>query len=264
MISRKIEFDKLLNTRDLGGMTGADGRKIKPGRLFRSGHFYGASDDDLKKMSELIELSVDFRSFQECSEKPEPELSGIRHVHLPVIAESAAGVTRDKDSFAEVRAKMLYDSGAAKQYMMRTYRGFIENEHSHKQYEQFVHLLLEERRKGVLWHCTAGKDRAGFGTVIVQELLGVSREDIETDYLYTNVCLEPDIRMLTRMLSGQPGADPEIVAQSVGYVFAAKPDYLKTAYESIDANFGSFENFCRTALHVTDEERARLRDIYLE
>ena len=35
MLSRKIEFEKLLNTRDLGGMTGSDGRKIKPGKLYR-------------------------------------------------------------------------------------------------------------------------------------------------------------------------------------------------------------------------------------
>lgn len=264
MISRKIEFEKLLNTRDLGGMTGADGRKIKPGKLFRSGHFYGASEADLKKLTELIEVSVDFRSNQECEEKPEISLPGVLYYHLPVIAQSAAGVTRDEDSFAEVRAKMLFDADVAKKYMMRTYTGFILDDHSHKQYEQFIHLLLTDRDKGVLWHCTAGKDRAGFGTVIVQELLGVSREDIEADYLFTNICLEPDIRRLTDLLSHQPGVEPEIAAQAVSYVFAAKPDYLRTAYDCIEANYGCFENFCREALRVTDEERTTLRNLYLE
>ena len=48
-MSQRIEFETLLNTRDLGGMTGADGRKIKPCRLIRSGHLYMASSNDLKK-----------------------------------------------------------------------------------------------------------------------------------------------------------------------------------------------------------------------
>ena len=38
MLSQRIEFEKLLNTRDLGGMMAADGRKIKTGKLYRSGH----------------------------------------------------------------------------------------------------------------------------------------------------------------------------------------------------------------------------------
>ena len=57
MHSRRIEFERLLNTRDLGGMTGADGRKIRPGKLYRSGHLFAASENDLKKLSEMIELS---------------------------------------------------------------------------------------------------------------------------------------------------------------------------------------------------------------
>ena len=47
-LSRKLDFDKLHNFRDLGGMRSEDGSDIKSGCLFRAGHL---SEDikDLKK-----------------------------------------------------------------------------------------------------------------------------------------------------------------------------------------------------------------------
>ena len=166
MLSRRIEFEKLLNTRDLGGMTGADGRRIKPGKLYRSGHLYSASENDLKKLSGMIELSVDFRTSRECAEKPEPSLDGVVSLYNPIFEEQQAGVTRDKNSFAEVLKNMLYDAEVARRYMNASYEGFINNAYSVNQYERFVRRLMEEHERGVLWHCTAGKDRAGFASDI--------------------------------------------------------------------------------------------------
>ena len=54
MLSQRLEFEKLLNTRDLGGMSACDGRKIKPGMLYRSGHLSGASVKDIEKLSPKI------------------------------------------------------------------------------------------------------------------------------------------------------------------------------------------------------------------
>lgn len=264
MISQPIAFEKLLNTRDLGGMTGTDGRKVRPGKLYRSGHLFGASPADLEKLSGMIDLSVDFRSVQECSEKPEPAISGVTHLHIPILEEQRAGVTRDEDSFAVVRKTMMGDSSIARTYMMKTYIGFITNPHSLSGYERFIRLLLEDHEKGILWHCTAGKDRAGFGTVIVQELLGVSREDIEADYMLTNVCLEPEIRYLTDLVRSQPGVDPDVAADSISYIFSAKMEYLQAAYAAVEEHFGSFDAYLTEALHLTPDERSRFQDLYLE
>ena len=265
MLSRKVEFEKLLNTRDLGGMTGADGRKIKTGKLYRSGHLAFASENDLKKLSELIELSVDFRTAQECEEKPEPAMEGVVCCYNPIFEERRAGVTRDEDSFAEVLRTMMYDAEIARRHMCASYEGFITNPYCAGQYERFVRMLLQDHERGVLWHCTAGKDRAGFGSVIVQELLGVSREDIREDYLMTNACLEPDIRWLKQMIFEQnPNADPDIAGKAVSYVFEAHIPYLDAAYAAVETQFGSFDNYLAEALHITPAEREKLRDMYLE
>ena len=265
MLSRRIEFEKLLNTRDLGGMTGADGRKIRPGKLYRSGHLAFASENDLKKLSGLIELSVDFRTAQECEEKPEPAMEGVVCCYNPIFEEQRAGVTRDEDSFAEVLRTMMYEAEIARRHMSASYEGFITNPYCAGQYERFVRMLLENHEKGVLWHCTAGKDRAGFGSVIVQELLGVSREDIREDYLLTNACLEPDTRRLKKMIIEQnPNADPDIAGKAISYVFEAHIPYLDAAYAAVERQFGSFDNYLAKALHITPDERSRLQEMYLE
>ena len=264
MLSQRLEFEKLLNTRDLGGMSACDGRKIKPGMLYRSGHLSGASVKDIEKLSGLISLSVDFRSARERSEKPEPAIAGVRYCELPILDEQRAGVTRDENSFEEVRTKMVRNAEIARTYMLRTYEGFINNNYSVSQYAKFIRLLLEERDKGVLWHCTAGKDRAGFATVIVQELLGVSREDITADYLMTNVYLVSETRELTEMIRRMPGVDPDESAKAVDYLFGAKEEYLNAVYDTLENKYGNFDNYLSQALGITSEERAKIRNLYLE
>ena len=53
MKSERIEFEKLNNTRDLGGLITKSGKKIRKGRLFRSGILVKASDSDIKKLQNI-------------------------------------------------------------------------------------------------------------------------------------------------------------------------------------------------------------------
>ena len=58
MKSERIEFEKLNNTRDLGGLITRSGRKIRKGRLFRSGILVKASESDIKKLKSLMFLYI--------------------------------------------------------------------------------------------------------------------------------------------------------------------------------------------------------------
>ena len=74
-ISQRLEFECLDNTRDLGGMITVDGRKIRPGKLIRSGQLFFASENDISRLKELVGAVADFRTDKEVSEKPDPEQS---------------------------------------------------------------------------------------------------------------------------------------------------------------------------------------------
>ena len=263
-MSQKIEFEKLRNTRDLGGMKTADGRKVKAEKLIRSGHLITASENDQRKLAKLVDTVVDFRSEKECTERPEPNIGGIKYYHIPVLEAPKPGVTRDEDSYEEVRKNMLGESELARKYMVRVYGSFITSEHCRSQYERFIRLLLEDHSKAVLWHCTAGKDRAGFGTVIVQELLGVSKADIIDDYLLTNTYLEPEIREIIESIRKKTGFMNEESEKALRFMFAAWQDYLEGAYSLITEHYGSFDGYIRDGLHITDTEREKFRNMYLE
>ncbi|NED82509.1 tyrosine-protein phosphatase, partial [Streptomyces sp. SID11233] len=44
----------------------------------------------------------------------------------------------------------------------------------------------DSRARGVLYHCTAGKDRTGWATAALLTALGVPRETVTDDYLASN------------------------------------------------------------------------------
>ena len=115
----------------------------------------------------------------------------------------------------------------------------------------------------MLWHCTAGKDRAGIGAVLIEEILGVSRQEIIEDYLLTNVHLEEDIRLLSAMVKKKERTDSPLADESLKYLFGADEEYILSFYREAEKKYGSMEDFLRGRLGVTDEDRAAMQEMYL-
>ena len=267
-MSRRIEFEKLSNTRDLGGMPAAHGRRIREGLLFRSEQLFFASQADLDKLGSLgIGKVFDFRSALERDEKPDPAIAGAVNVHLPIIEDVRTGITRGSEG--DGRMVDLVMSGQVSEalvdeHMQGMYRKFVTDPFAHRQYARFVGEAVDEARQGkaVLWHCTAGKDRAGFATVILLEALGVARDDIMADYLQTNECLANTVEGLMAMLAEKL---PDATATSaLRRFFLANESYLRAAYDAIDDHFGSVDAFLEQALHIDAEKRAEMRELFLE
>ena len=69
-----MEFERLKNTRDLGGLTMQDGRNIKPGMLIRSSYLSIAPQHDLDLLTGAVSDIVDFRTAKEQQERPDPAM----------------------------------------------------------------------------------------------------------------------------------------------------------------------------------------------
>ena len=262
-MSERIPFDALENTRDLGGMLGTGSCRIALGRLIRSGHMQPASERDIRRLAELVDTIIDFRTDAERKEKPDPVILGAQTIHLPVFERLSAGVTRDEASDEAAFIMVARDPGKARQYMIRTYTGFVKSDFCVSQYRRFVSLLMEPHEKAVLWHCTAGKDRAGFASVIVESLLGVSPEDIMEDYLRTNDYLQEEILKLREMVSRQMGGLDERMEKALTYLFGAHEEYLAAVYHAAKETYGSFMRFLTDGLKVSATDQERLRAMYL-
>ena len=220
--SSLLPFETLYNTRDLGGMEAADGRRIRAGRLIRSGSLYFASAGDQEKLAKLLSLVVDFRTEDERAEKPNPVLEGVPDLHIPVLERLTPGVTRERNVEKKALEAMKGDPETAAKFMEGTYANFVKSDFSLAGYERFLHLLEEERPGALLWQCSVGKDRTGFAAVLVEELLGVDREAIREDYLATGEYLRPRTMMLVERRFRELGHADERAEQVMFALFGVR------------------------------------------
>ena len=261
-MSRLLKFEKLSNTRDLGGMRTADGRVIRDGLLFRSGHLSSLTPADTAALADLgIRTVVDFRSGTEQDRQPDSEIPGAVNIRMPILDSLTPGVTREKESDEAVFQKLMMQPEKAFQYMCATYNGFA-GETAAQRYRAFLEILMNADGP-VLWHCTAGKDRAGTASVIVEEILGVPREKVIADYMATNDYLAADIARLTVMVKRQAGTDSPLADASLRYMFGADEAFIRSFYAAAEQQYGSFEGFIRDGLKVSAEEADLLRARYL-
>lgn len=264
-ISKQLPSKKVPNLRDLGGMIGADGKQIREGSLIRSAQLYNATKKDLDLLETLhIRKIFDFRNAQEAKEKPDPSISGCEYTNLSILDKSSAvsWETNRSDSTPEEpeEAKGAPKSGV--EQVCEVYRDFIRKPASREQYSRFLHGILETENGAVLWHCTLGKDRCGWGAVLVEAVLGVSREDIMADYLYSNVCLKHEIagmmpilkKLLEKMHMTNAGAA----------VVEAREEYLAAAFDEAEKLYGSMDAFLEKGLGIDETMREQLRARYLK
>nr|WP_202447758.1 tyrosine-protein phosphatase [Streptomyces sp. SID5468] len=249
------------NFRDVGGAATADGRRVRYGRLYRSGHLAHATESDAAFLASLgLHTVVDFRNSADIAlEGPDVELPGVRNVNMP-LNDPAEGadfwrVVRDGDLSA-LRAALGEGRAAAR--MTRSYRSLILTRTA--EHGRLLALLADEAVP-VLLHCAAGKDRAGTSIAVILLALGVERDVIEADYLLSN---EAHRRYRIRRANpDHPLAQPEVM-ELLGPLFEARAEYLAAAFDTIDERWGSTERYLTEGLGLTEERRERLRDLFLE
>ena len=123
--------------------------------------------------------------------------------------------------------------------------------------------IIIQSESPVLWHCTAGKDRAGIGAVIVEEILGVSKEDIISDYLSTNEFIKNDVRFMTDLFKKKAGITDARVDESLGLMLGAEKEYIDSFYQAVKDSYGSMDGYIRDGLAVSDEDIRIMKNKYL-
>lgn len=265
IISTKIKNEKVPNLRDLGGMEGADGKKIKKGLLIRSEQLYNASENDIALLESLpLKKIFDFRNPKEASEKPDPQVGDSKNTNLSIIDESTLVSWESKKSEQgqkEMEAAKN-DPEAGAKGMCEVYRNFVRMPFSRAKYAEFLQEVLDTEGGAVLWHCTLGKDRCGWGSVLVEAVLGVSPEAIMADYLYTNECLKDEIANMMETL--KKISKNTSLANSGSALVEAREEYLLAAFDEIEKEFGSMDLFLEKGLGIDTAMKERFRAKYLE
>ncbi|MEU3409020.1 tyrosine-protein phosphatase [Streptomyces sp. NPDC006670] len=255
------EMTGVRNFRDVGGLPTTDGRRVRPGRLFRSGHLAHATETDAEFLASLgLHTVFDFRNAADRAvEGPDVELPGVRNVNVPLSDPADGGEfwrTVREGGLDQLRS--LLGDGRAAARMAESYREMIR--HRTAEHGRVVRALAEDSVPALL-HCAAGKDRAGLSIAVTLLALGVDRDAIVADYMESNA---PHNRY--RLLRGTetPETRPAEVTELLAPLFDARPEYLLAAYETVDAHWGGLDRYLAEGLGLTPATRERLRDRLLD
>ena len=253
---RRLPLDGTKNFRDMGGYPTRNGRRIKWGMLYRSGRLSDLSDTDRHYFSGLnISRICDFRREDEQVRSPSrlPEESNVKIVDLPIEAGST-------ESFQERIDRGKGDRDDIMGLMNNIYLDFAENQ-AHR-YAEMFQCLLENGDGATLIHCTAGKDRTGFGTALILHALGVDDDIVMQDYLLTRRYFPIDSEM--RLMAEKYEIPLDIYIDVMRPVFEVHPVYLQTAMDAVEEKYGGMKNYMEEGLGLTREVRHELMDKYLE
>ncbi|MFD7084632.1 tyrosine-protein phosphatase [Streptomyces sp. NPDC002181] len=255
------ELAGVRNFRDVGGLPTTDGRRVKPGKLFRSGHLAHATETDAEFLASLgLHTIFDFRNNADHDlEGPDVELPGVRNVNIPLSdpADGREFWTMVREGDVEQLRGLLGDGKAAAR-MAGSYRTMIEKRTA--EHGRVLHALAEDSVPALM-HCAAGKDRAGLSIAVTLLALGVGREAIVADYLESNA---PHRRYRVRRGSDAPEARSPEVMELLSPLFDARAEYLTSAFDAIDGHWGGLDRYLAEGLGLTPETLDRLRDRLLD
>jgi len=260
--SRIIPLSGVKNFRDMGGYHADDGRSLRWGQVFRSGHLADMTDDcGTEIFARDIETVIDFRSDAEKIRHPLhwPD-SWIPDYHaVPIGGNAAAWVKELYDKLA----KTSFPKEELHQQFILAFETIpIANQKGLKQF--FDTLIDNNKGNAVLFHCTAGKDRTGIAGALLMKALGISEKQIMDDFMLTNtaVDLEQTSATIAEWLSVKAGQSikPSAVLPLVG----VEPAFLEAAYGAIRKSHGSIGNYLETAMGLTADRHALLKDLFLK
>jgi len=268
-----IGLEGVGNARELGGYVAGDGRTVRRGVFLRTAALTGATDGDLRRLREEFHLSVvlDLRMTSEIESGPDPQIEGVRNLHLGIMDEDAmaarrqsctpedAEALRSDDPVERIRA--LYRLGIVGD---RLYIDFLSGEPGRAGYARMFRELLDlPEGEALLFHCTQGKDRTGCAAMLILAALGVDEETILADYMLTNEFNAERIRRQRQALidQGVAGEDLDMCMAVMDEVF---PGALINALDWMRENYGSPLGYITGELGVTEAQIEALREKYLE
>jgi protein-tyrosine phosphatase len=242
------------NFRDLGGYATGDGRHVKAGLLYRSDSLAQLTDADLDRLATLrLRTVYDFRTPAEVEPAPDrlPAGHAIQRVALP-IGDPGLNVEALRTSIlaGDLDAVQIPDSYAD-----------VVLQHSAVFRAWFDDLLDPANAPGV-FHCTGGKDRTVVAAALFLYALGVPRETALRDYMASNYYLHDFIE--TNLWKARFASRFKVDGDRFRALMGVREPYLEKAFEAIEANYGSLDNYLEQALGLDEGKRAQLRAFYLE
>lgn len=269
---RTLPITGLNNFRDYGGYVGQDGRRIKWGVFYRSNHLYGLTLDAQAYIKALdIKTIIDYRSENEIKNSPNTNVGERQTFNLNASAQTAelaaqfAADPSDEDRalvesvIRDIPKELVNGEGIQ---VFEQYRNFVLSDKSKNAYSQMIRILLKPNSSPSIQHCRGGKDRTGYGVLLLQVMLGVSEEDIIYDYMLTQKNrLE---RNKIKMDAYRKITDNEDVLGYLLSLIDTRESFIIEILNTMKEVAGTPANYIKQELGFTDQDFKTMQDLYLE
>ncbi|WP_052246230.1 tyrosine-protein phosphatase [Leclercia adecarboxylata] len=202
----------------------------------RSGVFYRSNaltpqGDDLATLNSLsISTVIDVRSPAEVAAQADTLPDGSRYVNIDLIGNNGTFVIDlSKMTVGDVDAMM--EDGE---------RNFVTSDYARQGLGE-VFRELANADEAALYHCTAGKDRTGWISAVLQSIAGVSQDDIMANYLATNDYTAARLNATVAML-------PASMKETYAALMGVRANWLQAGLDQVVASYGSMDSYLKDGL----------------
>ena len=254
---KRIPLEGSNNFRDIGGIPTRDGRYMRWGQIYRSDRLSALTKDDLAYLESLgLRTVYDFRSEEEVEKDPDviPEGTEIEYINEPIIFD-----VEDTTNLRERIVSGEIEAAEASEILVEGNRLFATDMAS--RFQPFIDCLLEGKGP-IVYHCTSGKDRTGFATMLLLSAVNVGRDTIVDDYLLSNYYrYEMNTKRLKRLRYAQI-IKRNLDLSTIAPLMIVDRRYIDAAFDAIEDKYGSIDAFLEAEYGLTPEKRAELIDRY--
>jgi len=241
-VSWPADLTGYVNFRDLGGHPTRAGR-VRHGLVYRSDSLAHVEPEHVEHLVEArgVRTVIDLRGATEVDAFPNQPMrdAGVTIHHVPLIDPAK----REASGF-EWETMTLTD----------LYRFILES--AGPQFVDVVRVIADPARQPLVFHCAAGKDRAGLIAATVLGLLEVADDEIVADYAETAAALDALKARASKRAegSGRPPADRFMTADA---------ETMRDTIAWLRAEHGGFEPYM-LGHGLTDHDLDSLRASLVE
>lgn len=244
-------MERVINFRDLGGISTGRGREVKKGLFYRSATLDEATDKDIYEIKALnLAVICDFRDLSEKENTKIYDKIKAPYRHLPIALDSARICNLQRDRSLKTAMIQLDPED-----MCIAYRNLPFNNDSYK-------VMIELVRAGnvpILIHCSAGKDRAGVAAAILLLLLGANRENVIKDYLISKHVIPYVIKFISKSINILVRRK---IIKKMMPVFLVEESYINASLDEIIKKYESFDKYFNIEYGISDTELSDIRAKY--
>ena len=245
-----ISIESVSNFRDV-----SVGSKMKKNLLFRCAKLSTLNDRDICVLENLNPHAIiDFRDPKEIKKAPDNLSAKLlkKYINLPISASTLSRMAAQKEIYGdsvESYEKVMEDS----------YRMYINN---HKVvWTKFFQILLKSKKLPIIFHCSAGKDRTGIASFMIQSIFKNPMDLIFENYLISNDLLT--IKAATAEQSTNSSNHDSLVTKNMlSTLGKVQQSYLNAAIDEIDKKYSSLENYFISQLGLKVNDIQKLEQIF--